>query len=121
MGLPRPLRLVGKLGRPARLNAAAAGQLLYITDSNSSRRFLVDFGASLSLIPFRSKAPPDGPRLLGPDGAAIPCWGRVQLPLSFGGHSFQWQFLRAAVSFPILGLDFLAARLGVDQAALRGG
>jgi hypothetical protein len=108
----RPLFLqvgVGKLSGPARLNAAAAGQLLYVTDQQSSRRFLVDSGASVSLIPHSSPSPSSGPRLVGPDGGDIACWGERELQLQLGGLPFTWKFLRAAVAFPILGLDFLKA------------
>jgi hypothetical protein len=68
---------------------------------------LVDSGASYSIIPHTSSSPPSGPRLLGPDGAAIKCWGRQELPLKLAGRQFTWSFLRAAVSFPIIGIDFL--------------
>jgi hypothetical protein len=108
----------GKLACPARLNAAAAGQLLYITDQQSGRRFLVDSGASVSLLPHSSRDPSSGPRLRGPDGAAIGCWGPQQVDLLLDGHRFSWQFLRAAVAFPILGLDFLAQQgFSLDAAA----
>jgi hypothetical protein len=99
--------VLGKLACPARLNAAAAGQLLYIVDEQSGRRFLVDSGASLSLLPHLSSAPGDSNRLLGPTGKPIASWGGEAVQLSFGGRAFPWQFLRAAVAFPILGLDFL--------------
>jgi transposase InsO family protein len=100
----------GKLGRPARLNAAAAGQLLYLTDQQTSRRFLVDSGTSVSLLPHKSRSPGSGSTLIGPDGAAIRSWGRREVNLSFGSQSVKWTFLQAAVAFPILGLDFLQAQ-----------
>jgi hypothetical protein len=80
----------GKLDGPARLNAAAAGQLLFLTDQQTGRRFLVDSGASVSLLPHTSKTPSIGPRLLGPDGAAIGCWGPQQVDLSLAGRRFSW-------------------------------
>jgi len=106
----RPLLVplvVGKLACPARLNAAAAGLLLYVNDQQSGRRFLVDSGASVSLLPSSSSAPASGPSLVSPDGSPIKCWGDQQLTLVLGGQRFSWRFLRAAVAFPILGLDFL--------------
>ena len=112
----RPLRLGdGKLSSPGRLNAAASGVLAYLVDQLSSRRFLVDTGASYSLLPHRSEQPASGPRLTGADGEPIACWNEQLVQLRFAGREYQWRFLLAAVSFPILGADFLAAhRLSVD-------
>jgi hypothetical protein len=45
--------------------------------------------------------------LSGADGASIKCWGRRSEVIVAGGRRFQWNFLEAAVSFPILGADFL--------------
>ena len=111
---------VGKLERPGRLNAAASGVLAYLVDRLSSRRFLVDTGASYSLLPHRSKQPASGPHLTGADGDPIACWGEQEVQLEFAGRPFRWRFLQAAVSFPILGADFLAAhRLAVELHASR--
>jgi hypothetical protein len=42
----------------------------------------------------------------------------VHLSVNFSGKLFQWTFLRAAVQFPILGVDFLHGHpLLVDVAA----
>ena len=104
----RPLLLGGgKLGRPGRLNAAASGLLLYADDTASRRRFLVDTGASFSLLPHRSTAPPSGTQLTGPTGTAIRCWGEVEQQLTLAGRPYRGRFIKAAVSFPILGIDFL--------------
>ncbi len=54
------LHLVGKLGGPGRLNAVAAGQLIHMLDQISNRRFLVDTGASYSILPHRSSLPAKG-------------------------------------------------------------
>ncbi len=96
-----------KLACLARLNAAAAGQLLCVTDQQSGRHFLVDSGTSISLLPHSSKSPTSSPCLLGPDGGDINCWGEQQLHLQFSSMPFTWSFLRTVVAFPILGLDFL--------------
>ena len=80
----------------------------------------MDTGASFSLLPHHSAAPPSGPQLTGPAGAAIKCWGETPVPLNFSGRSFRWTFLLAAVKFPILGIDFLQAhQLMVDVAGRR--
>ncbi|MFN9908322.1 MAG: hypothetical protein ACK56F_19700, partial [bacterium] len=56
-----PLHLVGKLGGPGRLNAVAAVQLIHMLDQVSNRRFLVDTGASYSILPHGSSLPASGP------------------------------------------------------------
>jgi len=105
-----PLPSGGKLRTPARLNAVAAGMLVHITDQLTDGRYLVDTGASFSLVPHRSTKPPARePRLTGPNGLPIRCWGEEIRRLQFGGRTFQWPFLRADVSFAILGVDFLRA------------
>jgi hypothetical protein len=72
----------------------------------SNKNLLVDTGSSFSLFPFRSAAKPCGPRLKAANGQRIRCWGSRHSRLLIGGKSFQWQFLQADVSFPILGVDF---------------
>jgi len=109
---------VGKLGRQGRLNAVVPGSLVHIVDQLSNRRFLVDTGASYSIFPHFSAAPPSGPKLRGAAGQLIPCWGEKTINLSFQGKPFTWTFLLAAVSFPIIGVDFLRHfGLMVDPAA----
>ena len=109
-----PLCLEGKLGRRhGQLNAL--GGLVYLQDSSSEQRFLVDTGAAVSVFPHRSSAAPSGPPLTGADGRSIPSWGSIKKTLSFGLHTFICSFILAAVSKPILSVDFLAAnRLLVD-------
>jgi hypothetical protein len=70
-----PLQL-GKLIRRGRLNAVAPSALLHITDRATQRKFLVDTGATFSILPHHSTATPSGPSLIGPDGTKIKCWGR---------------------------------------------
>ena len=112
--------MAGKLDVPGRLNAVAAGSLVYVTDQASSRRFLIDTGASFSILPHHSSARPSGPNLSGPDGQPIACWGDRTLHLVFSGQQFKWTFLLADVKFPIIGVDFLRAHmLIVDPAAGR--
>jgi hypothetical protein len=50
-----------------------------------------------------------GPPITSASGKPIPCWGWRELLVDFGGQQFRWQFLLAAVAFPLLGADFLAA------------
>ena len=53
-----PLPVGGKLKTPARLNAVAAGMLVHIKDQLTDWRYLVDTGASFSLVPHHSKDTP---------------------------------------------------------------
>ncbi len=103
-----------------RLAAVVTGSLVHILDENSGTRFLVDTGASFSILPHRSLAAVSGPRLFGPAGQPIACWGERLLHLRFQGRDFSWQFLLAAVDFPILGVDLLKQHsLLVDPANCR--
>ncbi|MFN9909164.1 MAG: hypothetical protein ACK56F_24100, partial [bacterium] len=109
---------VGNLDRQGRLNAVVPGSLVHIVNQLSNRRFLVDTGASYSIFPHTSSAAPSGPKLRGAAGQLIPCWGEKTFDLSFQGRRFSWTFLLAAVSFPIIGIDFLRHfKLMVDPAA----
>jgi len=108
------LCLDGKLGR-RRGQLNSLGGLIYLQDSQSAQKFLVDTGAAVSVLPHRSSIPPSGPSLSGADGKPIASWGTVRKKLCFGLQTFLCSFILAAVSKPILGIDFLAAhRLLVD-------
>ncbi len=88
--------------------------------SNLFAPTVVDTGLAFSIMPWQSSAPPSGPSLAGADGRRIPCWGERLFTVTIGGVPRQWQFLLAAVSFPILGVDFLRHHsLVVDVANLR--
>jgi len=82
------------------------------------QRFLVDTGAAVSVFPHKSSAVSSGPPLCGADGKPIASWGSVTRSLCFGLQTFLCTFILAAVSKPILGIDFLARhRLLVDPFA----
>ena len=83
--------------------------LMYLKDDLSHRCFLVDSGAAVSVFPYRSSKPPISNSLTSAGGQSIPSWGRRTIPLSFKNHRFQWSFLLADVTRPILGADFLSA------------
>jgi hypothetical protein len=78
--------------------------LMFLRDSQLD--FLVDSGASLSIIPFSSSQTPLGPKLLGANGASIPTWGFQTKTIKIGTKNFEQDFLLAKVAIPILGLDF---------------
>ena len=99
-------------GRPGRLGL--------LVDEATGDSFLVDTGAVYSVLPFTSSEPPFGPEISSASGTAIPCWGRVEWAIQTGSNTYVWNFLRAAVSFPILGADFLESfNLMVDLNQLR--
>jgi hypothetical protein len=104
--LRNTLQLAGKLVSRGTVGAVFPGKLLHLQDTVSQRRFLVDTGASYSILPHTSTSPVEGPNLTGPSGTAIRCWGERKLSLSFDGRPFTWTFLLADVSFAILGVDF---------------
>jgi hypothetical protein len=97
-------------GRRDQLNSVrtGGGNLIYLYDEFSQCNFLVDTGASRSVLPFSSKAPVNGPVIFAADGGRIDTWGCQLLNLSFSGHEFKFSFVLAAVEKPILGADFLA-------------
>jgi hypothetical protein len=89
--------------------------MVFLKDDTTGIDFLVDTGAAVSVLPHRSASPPSGPALVAADGRSIASWGRETRRLVFGASSFLVSFILAAVSKPILGVDFLAAnRLLVD-------
>ncbi len=91
---------------------------IQIQDQNSGRRFLVDTGASLSLLPHKSKNPCSGPPLVSASGSPIRSWGFQRHTVKFGSHAFTFNFLLADVARPILGFDFLHThRLDVSPSA----
>jgi hypothetical protein len=92
---------------PGTHNTATAGCLFFVNNSISSKKLLVDTGSKYSIFPFHSKAHPFGPRLKAANGQQIRCWGSRRRQLHVAGRSYQWQFLQAEVSFPILRVDFL--------------
>jgi hypothetical protein len=117
---PERPQLLGKVTVRGCLNAVVPGSLVYVTDQNSNRGFLVDTRASFSIFPHCSAAPATGLLVSGPAGRSIPCWDEKKLDLSFHGRHFLWMFLLAAVQFPFLGVDFLRPlNLVVDPAADR--
>ncbi len=115
--MPGSLFLDGKLGR-RREQINALGGLVYLQDTDSKQKFLVDTGAAVSVLPHTSRAPSSGTPLIGADGKSIPSWGTVKKTLTFGLRTFLCSFILAAVSKPILGMDFLATnKLLVDPSS----
>ena len=106
----------------AAVEANERGELLFVTDSVSGHRFLVDSGSQKSLIPHAgpSSGCGSGPPLCAANGSPIGTFGTRRTTVSFHGRTFEWDFVVAAVTVPILGADFLCAHgLLVDVANRR--
>jgi hypothetical protein len=95
----------------------AVGGLIFLMEEGTGRTYFVDTGAAVSVVPFRGRSATATAYLTGPDNKVISAWGSVQLQLRFSGRIFSGNFVQAAVSKPILGIDFLARhKLLVDAA-----
>ena len=104
----------------ANISLGQPGTLGFIQDIKTKQQFLVDTGSVYSIIPYKSDAPPTGPRIIAADKTPIACWGWHQQELCVKGHMFRWNFLLAAVATPIVGADFLESHhLQVDLAKRR--
>ena len=80
-----PVFLVGKLvSRQVDAFSLPAGSssssLLYLLDSLSNRRFLVDSGASISVFPAPPTTTTSSVKLLTADGATVSCSGSRIIP-----------------------------------------
>jgi len=63
--------------------------LVHITDQLMDWHYLVDTDASFSLVPHCSKDPTaTKPRLTGPNGLPIRCWGEETGLLRFSSRTF---------------------------------
>jgi len=113
--LQRPPELLARAGKltgqrvvAATIPAGPPGRLGLLADSNSNFSFLVDTGSVFSLVPHHSSAPPTGPSIITADRTPLKCWGTRRLTLQVHNKTFSWNFILAAVAFPIIGGDFLA-------------
>ena len=86
---------------------SVGGDLIYIKDTISGLRFLADTGAAVSILPYKSTKVPSRLRLVAADGRHIPTWGKKCISVCFNKTVFKYDFVLAAVSQPILGIDFL--------------
>jgi hypothetical protein len=85
----------------------ANAELIFLTDELTNDRYLVDTGATLSIVPCIANSAPSGPLLKGALGQPIPSWGFILKTVQFQGKLFTSSFLQAAVAGPILAIDFL--------------
>ncbi len=80
--------------------------LIFLNDALTNDRYLVDVGATLSIVPCNQNSSPSGPLLKGADGQPIPPWGFIKKTVQFQGKLFTSTFLQTAVAGPILCIDF---------------
>ena len=95
--------------KPGNHATSDLSRLLYIPDTRSGRRFLVDTGAAISVVPrIDPKAMPEETNLTAANGSKISTYGEALLSLDIGlRRDFKWIFVIADVKFPILGADFM--------------
>ena len=98
---------VGRHRRHQLIIMSVGGDLIYIKDTISGLRFLADTGAAVSILPYKSTKVPSRLRLVAADGRHIPTWGKKCISVCFNKTVFKYDFVLAAVSQPILGIDFL--------------
>ncbi|GFR61859.1 retrovirus-related Pol polyprotein [Elysia marginata] len=82
---------------------------LYITDINTGRRFLVDTGAQVSVIPptwFDKHHGQCGPPLQAANGTSIATYGSRNVTLRFNETTYDARLIIADVKRPLLGADF---------------
>lgn len=86
--------------------------LLHVKDRCTGKCFLVDTGASFSILPpprAKDTGKPPAFDLLAANGTPIATYGTQRMVLDFGIHrKFPWIFVVAEVTQPILGYDFLS-------------
>ncbi|GFS64669.1 retrovirus-related Pol polyprotein from transposon 297 [Nephila pilipes] len=84
---------------------------LYLSDRTSWSKYLIDTRADVSVIPLTTISkhlPPASLQLFAANGTVISTYGQQLLTLDLGlCRVFKWPFIIAAVSQPIIGVDFL--------------
>lgn len=83
---------------------------IYVHDTRTDIKFLVDTGAEKSIMPVDPNKPPSNHyvKLIAANGSYIDTYGEELITLTFGnGHKYHWKFVIADVEEPLLGADFL--------------
>lgn len=89
--------------------AARNSRRVFVTDARSGRRFLIDSGADISVLPPSvGQRPISGIVLTAANGTRIQTYGQKTLNLDLGlTRPFSWTFEIADVTRGIIGADFL--------------
>jgi len=106
------LQIVGKLIDAAEANqspSANHSRRLFVTDTGSGWRFLIDSRADISVLsPSAGQRPTSEIMLTAANGMHIQTYGRTTLNLDLGlTRPFTWTFEIADVNKGIIGADFL--------------
>ena len=93
------------------VSGLSSSRLFYVTDKTTGKRFLVDTGAEVSVIPpcnTQRQTKVDTLVLQAVNNTSIGTYGKRSLTLDLGlRRTFRWIFVVANVQRPILGADFL--------------
>lgn len=96
---------------------------LTVLDRKTGHKLLVDSGAEVSCIPASShdrRFLPQTTPLIAANGSDIPTWGKKNLSINLGKHSYVWSFHVADVKHSLLGADFLMSNnLAIDLKGRR--
>jgi hypothetical protein len=84
------------------MSAFPTKNLIFLKDSKNNFNFLVDSGASISILLHSSSRHPQGA-----NGDIVPIWGHRRQTVSFASQDFEFDFFLAAVATPIIYMDFL--------------
>ncbi|GIY12551.1 retrovirus-related Pol polyprotein from transposon 297 [Caerostris darwini] len=97
-------------------------QRLYLTDKTPSSRYLIDTGADVSVVSesaHKTSGQTAQMQLFAANGTAIPTYGKCLLKLDLGlRREFNWLFVIAAVSQPIIGADFFGLLVDIKNGIL---
>ena len=88
------------------------GNLLFIIDQKTKDKWLVDGGATVSVIPASPEQKAKGPtgaQLKAANGTPINTYGRCYHTIFLSNRAFPYEFIVADVRHNILGSDFLSA------------
>ena len=106
--------------------AEAAGHnrgLLFLRDSVSKRQFLIDTGAEVSVLPatgLNTRTRQPGSPLLAANDSSMRTYETCKPSFHFASSKYQWSFIVADVTRPLLGADFLRSNsLLVDMNGKR--
>ena len=92
--------------------AFVSTNVFFVLDYLTGISFLIDTGTCRSLLPksmvHSGCSPGTDIHLIAANGSRIINYGYKFLQLSFSGSTFQWQFIIAEVSIPLIGADFLS-------------
>lgn len=96
----------------ATADCPASSGRLFVTDRSTDTQFLVDTGSDLCVYPrasLRDRRSKADLQLCAANGTYINTYGFVELRLNLGlRRDFQWRFVVADVTKPIIGVDFLS-------------